>query len=94
MVSRGGHVILFGGCPGGSKVTYDAARLHYDQITLQGVFHFTPAAVKQAYNLLVEKHLDVSPLITADRRLKDISAVFQDLMTQDCIKYAILPESA
>ncbi|MDP7238616.1 MAG: zinc-binding dehydrogenase [Candidatus Latescibacteria bacterium] len=94
MVSRGGDIILFGGCPGGSKVTYDADKLHYDQITLKGVFHYTPAAVKQAYNLLVEKHIDVSPLISADRRLKDISAVFQDLMTQDCIKYAILPESA
>jgi L-iditol 2-dehydrogenase len=91
MVSRGGHVILFGGCPGGSKVTYDTTRLHYDQITLKGVFHFTPAAVKHAYHLLKDKRIDVSPLITADRGLDEITTVFQDLMTKDCIKYAIIP---
>jgi L-iditol 2-dehydrogenase len=91
MACRGGTVVLFGGCPRGTTVTYDTARLHYDQLTLKGVFHFTPEAVHRAYTLLAEGRLDVSPLITGDRPLDDLPAVFRDLATGDCIKYAIIP---
>ncbi|MBI4551661.1 MAG: zinc-binding dehydrogenase [Candidatus Latescibacteria bacterium] len=91
MVARGGTVVLFGGCPKGTTVTFDTARLHYDQITLKGAFHFTPDAVRSAYRLLVERRIDVRPLITGAFPLRDLPAVFQRLMTGDCIKYAIVP---
>lgn len=92
VAGRGGTVILFGGCPKGTTVTLDTARLHYDQITLQGAFHFTPGAVQRAYRLLAERRIDVTPLITAQRPLHDLPAVFQHLMTGACIKYAIVPD--
>jgi L-iditol 2-dehydrogenase len=91
MASRGGTVILFGGCPSGSTVTFDTSRLHYDQITLKGVFHFTPEAVRAARDLLCAGKINVSPLITADRPLSDLPLVFEDLMKGDCVKFALIP---
>ena len=90
-VRRGGTVILFGGCKGGSSVQFDAQRLHYDEISLMASFHFTPGDVKSAYDLLCEKDIDVKPLITDMAELKDIHAVFEDLRNGNGIKYSIRP---
>jgi len=91
LVAKGGTIVLFGGCPTGTTVTYDTARLHYDQITLKGVFHFTPAAVRQAYELLVNRIIDVRPLITDRRPLTDLPRVFQWLDEGKGVKYALIP---
>lgn len=91
MVGRGGCVVLFGGCPGGTTVTYDTARLHYDQITLKGVFHFTPEAVRDAYRLLADGRLDVTPLITGDRTLEQVPETFRNFLGNNTMKYAIIP---
>ncbi len=53
LVRRGGTVLLFGGCPTGTRACFDAGRIHYDEIKLMGAFHFTPSDVKAAYELLV-----------------------------------------
>ena len=42
LVRPGGQVLLFGGCAPGTLVGFDAARLHYAEITLTGCFHYTP----------------------------------------------------
>lgn len=88
---RGGRVILFGGCPKGSTVTFDTARLHYDQITLHSPFHFTPAAVRRAYELLAEGKIQGRALITSAFPLDRVADVFRMLQTGDCVKYALIP---
>ncbi len=90
-VRRGGTVILFGGCKSGTTVTYDTGRLHYDEITLKGVFHFTPADVRKAYELLCEGRLGVSRLISGSYPLNQIRKAFDRLSKGKGIKYAILP---
>lgn len=89
-VRRGGHVVLFGGCPGGSQVVFDTGRLHYDQITLHSPFHFTPAAVAEAHRLLAQGRVQGGALITASFGLADVARVFQLLQTADCVKYALV----
>lgn len=88
---RGGMLVLFGGCASGTKVTYDAGRLHYDEITLRGVFHFTPSDVKEAWRLLSEKEVMISGLISGSYPLKDIEDAFRRLKNGEGIKYAIKP---
>lgn len=88
---RGGAVVLFGGCKSGTTVTYDTCRLHYDEITLKGVFHFTPDDVKKAYALLCGKKLEVSRLISGRYSLKNTSKAFGKLSKGIGIKYAIIP---
>ena len=90
-VRRGGTVILFGGCEKGTKVTYDTGRLHYDEITLKGIFHFTPADVKKAYKLLCEGKINVSRLISGSYPLNQIGKAFDRLSKGKGIKYAIIP---
>ncbi len=89
-VRKGGTVILFGGCKSGTTVTYDTYRLHYDEITLKGVFHFTPGDVKKAYGLL-SGALDVSPLISGSYKLSELKTPFEKLSRGEGIKYAIIP---
>jgi len=87
---RGGTVILFGGCKSGTRVSYDAHRLHYDEITLKGVFHFTPGDVKTAYGLL-QGPIDVTQLISGSYPLKDLQVPFEKLSRGEGIKYAVIP---
>jgi L-iditol 2-dehydrogenase len=78
-VRSGGTVILFGGCKAGTSVAFDTHRIHYDEITVKGSFHFTPLDVRYAYDLLTENILNVTPLISGSVDLKNIISVFQDL---------------
>jgi L-iditol 2-dehydrogenase len=87
---RGGTVILFGGCKSGTRATYDTYRLHYDEITLKGVFHFMPSDVRKAYALL-KGPLHVSPLISGSYRLPAIETAFALLSQGKGIKYVIVP---
>lgn len=90
-VRRGGTVVLFGGCKSGTTVTYDTGRIHYDEITLRGVFHFTPSDVKKAYKLLSKGTLGVSRLVSGRYPLNKIQRAFDKLAHGEGIKYAIIP---
>jgi len=90
-VRRGGTVILFGGCKSGTAVTYDTGRLHYDEITLKGVFHYTPADVRKAYEILCDGKLGISRLISGSYPLRHIDKAFNKLAKGKGIKYAIIP---
>jgi len=90
-VRRGGTVILFGGCKSGTTVTYDTGRIHYDELTLKGVFHFTPQDVKKTYELLCSRRLKVSRLISGRYPLEKIQTAFRNLSKGRGIKYAIIP---
>ena len=91
LVARGGTVILFGGLPKGTTATFDTSRLHYDQITLKGVFHFTRSAVRCAYDLLASGRVRVKDLITGSYTLDDMKKVIDQLLDGNCIKIEIVP---
>jgi len=93
-VRRGGTVILFGGCESGTTVTYDTGRIHYDEVTLKGVFHYTPSDVEKAYKLLCEGKLGVKRLISGRCPLKDLQKAFDKLAKGIGIKYAIIPPTS
>ncbi len=88
---RGGTLVLFGGCPPGTRVTFDARRLHYDEITLKGDFHYTPEDVRRAYGLLAGGKLDVRELISGRYSLRNLKKAFDKLAEGRGIKYAIVP---
>jgi L-iditol 2-dehydrogenase len=91
LVRRGGIVSFFGGLPGNARPSFLAARMHYDEVRLISPFHFTPRAVRQAYELLGSGEVDPCPLITATVPLSDIAGVFQRLDEGEGIKFAIEP---
>ena len=92
-VRRGGTVLLFGGLPGGTRVAFDAARLHYDEVRILSPFHFTPRAVRRAYELLTSGAIDVERLISERFELERLEEAF---LTLDDgaglnLKFAIYP---
>lgn len=91
-VRRGGTVVLFGGVKQGTVVTYDTYRLHYDEVTLKGVFHFTPQEVKEAYTLLAGGVINVAPLISGRYPLEGLPEALEKLAKGEGIKYAIMPQ--
>ncbi len=93
-VRRGGTVVLFGGCPSGTSVTFDTGRLHYDQITLMSPFHFTPRDVRKAQRMLSERRIDGRPLISGTYTFPDLDQVLTLLQQGQGIKYALIPQQA
>ena len=90
-VRRGGTVVLFGGCPSGTRVSFDTGRLHYDQITLISPFHFTPRDVRSAYRSLSERKIDGRPLISGTYTFPELDEVLSLLQQGQGIKYALVP---
>jgi L-iditol 2-dehydrogenase len=90
-VRRGGTVVLFGGCPSGTIVSYDAGRLHYDELNLTGAFHFTPDDVRHAYEIITGNKADLSKLISGEYALENIEKAFVLMKEGQGIKYAVRP---
>lgn len=91
MVRRGGIVSFFGGLPSTARVSFLAARMHYDEVRLVSPFHFTPRAVRRAYDLLASRAIDPAPLVSGSVELERIADVFERLDSGDGIKFAIQP---
>lgn len=91
LVRRGGLVNWFAGCAGGSQITLDTKRLHYDEITLVSPFHHTPAHVKAAFDLLNTRQLDPSPLISGHYPLAQVTQALENMEAGNGFKYAINP---
>ncbi len=91
LVRRGGTVSLFGGLPPGSSVTFPAERLHYDEVRVVSPFHFTPRAVRAAYETLCARRFDVLPLVTHTFALNDIVEAFTRLDEGEGMKACIEP---
>ena len=87
----GGQVVLFGGCPQGTKVSLDATRLHYDQIRLSSPFHFNPAAVRKASRLLISGQIPTEYLISGRYPLVDLCQAFDRMQRGEGIKYEVVP---
>ena len=91
LVRPAGRVLLFGGCAPGASVTYDAARLHYSEITLAGSFHYTPEEARQATALLSSGRVDPRPLISASGPLSELPRFLEAQARGGGIRYAVRP---
>lgn len=91
LARRGGWVVLFGGCPAGSRVTFDTKRLHYDQVRIVSPFHFTPRAVRRAYDLLAGGAIDGRSLISGEVPLESLQEALMRHHRGEGVKYAVIP---
>jgi L-iditol 2-dehydrogenase len=91
LARKGGTVVMFGGCPGGSRVAIDASRVHYGELTIKGVFHHTPKTVARALQLLSDRVIEAGPLISGRVPLQETQAALEKMMSGEAIKMAIIP---
>ncbi len=91
LVRPGGLVNFFGGCPSGSRVSFETRPIHYSELTFKGVFHHTPAYFAQALELIKGHHIDIEKLITARLPLTSTIAALKLLVQKQGVKYALIP---
>lgn len=94
LVCRGGRVCFYGGCAKGTDVRFDTYRLHYDEITFMGVFHYTPAIMAKAVAILANGHIQTELFISEKRRLEDLSDIYSGKdKSPKALKFLIQPHS-
>jgi L-iditol 2-dehydrogenase len=91
LVRRGGRVSLFAGLPGDARVSFLAARLHYDEVRLLAPFHFTPRDVREAFERIAAHALPLGRLISHVYPLDRIASAFEDLDAGVGLKALIEP---
>ncbi|MBU7038138.1 MAG: zinc-binding dehydrogenase [Theionarchaea archaeon] len=91
MTRKGGTATLFGGCEKNTTITVDTTSLHYNEITMKGVFHHTPHYIRTALNLLSWGSLDTQVFITEKMPLSRIDETLKKVMAQKGVKIALIP---
>ncbi len=86
----GGEVTLHGGCPPGSEVALPTGPLHYQELTLRGSYHHTPAAVRAAVAMLAARALPFAELIGEPVGLAGVGDV---LSREPGVKRPVFPQS-
>ncbi len=90
LVRPGGAVVLFGGLPGDARPALDAFRLHYEELTVRGSFHHTPATVRAALAFLASGAYPWEQLVTHRVSLAELPGLFAD-PPRDLLKAAVVP---
>ena len=91
MTGKAGTTVLFGGAPPGTKISVDTHRIHYEDLTIKGIFHHTPVCVSRALDLISSGIVNVKPLITREMSsLNQVEAALKEMQKGETIKIAIL----
>jgi L-iditol 2-dehydrogenase len=90
-VSRGGTVVLFGGCAPGTTVPLDTRRVHYEELTLVGAFHHTPETIRRAVELLESGAVNPEGLLTHRMGLADVGRALDLMSRGEALKVLIEP---
>ena len=87
---RAAPSLFFGGLRAATELAVDAYRLHYEELTLRGAFHHTPATVRAALAFLASGAYPWERLITHQVGLEGVAALLAD-PPPDYLKAAVLP---
>ena len=90
LVRPGGTVVMFGGLPREARPAMGAYRLHYEELTLRGSFHHTPATVRAALGFLASGAYPWERLVTHRVSLEQLPDLFAD-PPRELLKAAVTP---
>jgi L-iditol 2-dehydrogenase len=91
LTAPGGQVLFFGGLPKDAVFPADSFRVHYQEVRILGSFHFRPADVARAREILLEGGVEGSSLISGTLPLERLAEALERLQSGDGIQYAIDP---
>ena len=91
LARKGGTVLLFGGCASGTRASFEADKIHYGELHIQGSFHHTPAAVDKAFRLIVSGKVTIKPLISREMPLERAEEALQLMGSGKALKIALRP---
>ena len=79
LARKGGVVNFFGGCPSGTVVSLDTARIHYSGLTLLASFHHTPRTVRRALELIEAGVIQAGDFVDGECPLSRLPELFQSM---------------
>ncbi|MBS7656780.1 alcohol dehydrogenase catalytic domain-containing protein [Candidatus Bathyarchaeota archaeon] len=91
MTRKAGTTLFFGGCPSGAKISLDTERIHYEDLTVKGIFHHTPVSVLKAFKLISSGRFNGEPLISEEMSLSELENALIKMSKGECVKIAIKP---
>ena len=91
VVRRGGCINFFGLAPEGEELRINLEQFHYDGHKLMASWAFSRASLAEARQLLIEKALDFSPLLTARFPIESGLEAFENAAAHRGVKTALHP---
>jgi L-iditol 2-dehydrogenase len=85
-------VVLFSGLAGGTQVAFDAQHVHYDEMTIRGVFHHTPRTVEMALTMLASGAVDAKLLLDGAIPLEQVEEGLMRMHRSEVVKLSVKPE--
>ena len=82
--------MCFGGTKKGLSVPVDTTKLHYEQITIKGVFHTTPVHVNAAFEMLKMNAISADDFVQNEYQIEDIEKAILEHASGAVIKNAII----
>jgi zinc-binding dehydrogenase len=87
----GGHISFFAGFPAGAMADIDPNLVHYRELTISGSANATLDDYAAAVDALSSGRIDLSPLITHEYELPDVSDALDAVRTRAGLKVAVRP---
>lgn len=93
MARRGGTVLLFGGCKGGTTVTLDTHKIHYDCLTIKSpsVYYQDPDLLSRCLGLIASGIVPAKEFLTGHFPLADAVIAVEHYMKSTGLKYEVIP---
>jgi L-iditol 2-dehydrogenase len=79
LVRKGGTVNFFGGCPSGTKVSFDTELIHYSNLTLLASFHHTPRVIRQALEFIEAGVIRAEDFVDGECPLSRLPELFKQM---------------
>jgi L-iditol 2-dehydrogenase len=79
LVRKGGTVNLFGGCPSGTKVSFDTELIHYSNLTLLASFHHTPRTIRRALEFIEAGVIRARDFVDGECPLSQLPELFKSM---------------
>ncbi len=70
---------------------FEAEKIHYGELHIQGSFHHTPAAVDRAFKLIVSGKVSIKPIISHEMPLHKAEEALQLMGSGKALKVALRP---
>lgn len=90
MARPGGEVLFFGGTKKGLTVPIDTTKVHYEQLTLKGVFHTTPQHVNAAFEMLKMNAITAEDFVQSEYSLENTEKAILEHASGKVIKSSIV----
>ncbi|WP_213995753.1 alcohol dehydrogenase catalytic domain-containing protein [Tepidanaerobacter syntrophicus] len=90
MVRPGGFMLAFGGTKKDQTIAIDTYKMHYEQLTIKGVFHTTPKHVNAAFEMLKMNAISEKDFVQNEYQIEDIEKAILEHASGKVIKNAII----